>query len=164
MRNGYPKETCPTAKYLCGVYAETVNTYDKLKMLDTIVKRRKARQAQTALFLNQQLGIETVEGVFYKLSEIYGCSNWFVEKTEDGYSATAALCKLCTLSKKMGGANPCNGWCLDPMFAMISAVGTVDARSIAVESTLMTGDCCRVLVNIRTEQNDAAKTLMKHEH
>jgi hypothetical protein len=40
--------------------AETVNTYDKLKALDTIVERRKERQAQTAPFLNQQLGIETV--------------------------------------------------------------------------------------------------------
>ena len=131
--------------------AETVNTYDKLKVLDIIVERRKERQAQTAPFLNQQLGIETVEDVFCKLSEIYGCANWFVEKTNDGYIATAVSCKLCTLSKKMGGANPCNGWCLDPMFAMITDIGRIDAASIAVESTLMTGECCKVLVNIRTE-------------
>ncbi len=138
--------------------AETVNTYDKLKVLDTIVERRKERQAQTAPFLNQQLGIETVEDVFCKLSEIYGCANWFVEKTDDGYIATAVSCKLCMLSKKMGGANPCNGWCLEPMFAMITAAGKIDAGSIAVESTLMTGNCCKVLVNIRTEQNDTAET------
>ena len=81
-----------------------------------------------------------------------------MEKTDDGYIATAVSCKLCTLSKKMGGANPCNGWCLDPMFAMITAAGKIDAGSIAVESTLMVGDCCKVLVNIRTEQNDTAET------
>ena len=133
--------------------AETVNTYDKLKVLDTIVERRKERQSQTAPFLNQQLGIETIADVFCKLSKIYGCANWFVEKTDDGYVATALSCKLCTLSKKMGGANPCNGWCLDPMFAMITAVGKIDAGSIAVESTLMAGDCCKVLVNIHSEQN-----------
>ena len=138
--------------------AETVNTYDKLKVLDTIVERRKERQAQTAPFLNQQLGIETVEDVFCKLSEIYGCANWFVEKTDNGYIATAVSCKLCALSKKMGGANPCNGWCLDPMFAMISTAGKIDAGSIAVESTLMAGDCCKVLVNIRTEQDDTAES------
>ena len=138
--------------------AETVNTYDKLKVLDTIVERRKERQAQTAPFLNQQLGIETVEDVFCRLSEIYGCANWSVERTDDGYIATAVSCKLCALSKKMGGANPCNGWCLDPMFAMITAAGKVDVRSIATESTLMAGDCCKVLVNIRTEQNDTAET------
>ena len=106
--------------------AETVNTYDKLKVLDTIVERRKERQAQTAPFLNQQLGIETVEDVFCKLSEIYGCVNWSVERTDDGYIATAVSCKLCALSKKMGGANPCNGWCLDPLFAMITAAGKKD--------------------------------------
>ena len=128
--------------------AETVNTYDKLKVLGTIVEIRKERQAQTAPFLNQQLGIENVEDVFCKLSEVYGCANWFVEKTDDGYIATAVSCKLCALSKKMGGANPCNGWCLDPMFAMITAAGKVDAGSITVESTLMAGDCCKVLVNI----------------
>ncbi|NMA52018.1 MAG: hypothetical protein GX949_03285, partial [Peptococcaceae bacterium] len=94
--------------------AETVNTYDKLKVLDTIVARRKERQAQTAPYLNQQLGIESVEDVFYKLSESYGCASWSVEKTAGGYIATATSCKLCALSKNMGGANPCHGWCLDP--------------------------------------------------
>ena len=134
--------------------AETANTYDRLMALDTIVERRKERQAQTAPFLNQQLGIETVEEVFGRLSEIFGCADWSVEKADDGYIATAASCKLCALSKKMGGANPCNGWCLDPMFAMIAAATPIDAGSIVVESTLLTGDCCRVLISTRTEPSD----------
>lgn len=128
--------------------AETVNNYERLGVLPAIVEKRKERQAQTAPFLNQQLGIEAVEDIFYKLSEVYGCANWSVEKTNNGYIATAAACKLCALSKKMGGANPCNGWCLDPMFAMIVATGKVNTDSIIVESTLMTGDCCKVLINI----------------
>jgi len=134
--------------------AETANTYDRLMALDTIVERRKERQAHTAPFLNQQLGIETVEEVFGRLSEIFGCADWSVEKADDGYVATATSCKLCALSKKMGGANPCNGWCLDPMFAMIAAATPIDAGSIVVESTLMTGDCCRVLISTRTEPSD----------
>lgn len=140
--------------------AETVNTYDRLMVLDTIVKRRGERHAQTAPFLNQQLGIETVDEVFGKLSEIFGCADWSVGKVDDGYIATAASCKLCALSKKMGGANPCNGWCLDPMFAMITAVTKIDAGSLVVESTLMTGDCCKVLINTSTEQNDTAETAL----
>lgn len=127
--------------------AETVNTYDKLKALDTIVERRKERQTQSAPFLNEQLGIKSIEDVFYKLSEIYGCANWSVEKTEDGYIATATSCKLYALSKKMGGANPCNGWCLDPMIAMLSAVSKIDAKHIKVECTLMIGDCCKIFIN-----------------
>lgn len=85
--------------------AEAANTYDKLNVLEAIVQKRKERQVQTAPTLNQQLGVESVEDVFYKLEEIYGCANWFVEKTEGGYIATATSCKLCALSKKMGGAN-----------------------------------------------------------
>lgn len=128
--------------------AETVNTYEILKVLEMIVERRKERQTQTASYLNQQLGINSVEEVFYMLSEIYNCANWSVKKTEDGYVATATSCKLCALSKKMGGANPCNGWCLDPMIAMICDVCKIDNKSITVESTLMDADCCKL--NIRT--------------
>jgi len=124
--------------------AETVNTYAGFNVLETIVEKRKERQAQTAPYLNQQLGIQTVKDVFYKLSEIYGCANWAVEKTENGYTATATSCKLCALSKKMGGANPCSGWCLDPMIAMLSAL---EAGHTAVESTLMTGDRCTILID-----------------
>lgn len=127
--------------------AETVNTYDRLMVLDTIVKRRKERHAATAPVLNQQLGIETVEEVFGKLSEVFGCADWSVAKVDDGYIATATSCKLCALSKRMGGANPCNGWCLDPMFAMITAATQIDAGSLVVESTLMTKDCCKILIN-----------------
>jgi len=128
--------------------AETVNTYEKLQALDSIVERRKERQTQTAPYLNRQLGIQSAEDVFKTLSEIYGCANWSVCKTEDGYVATAASCKLCALSKQMGGANPCNGWCLDPMIAMICDVCKIDNKSITVESTLMDADCCKL--NIRT--------------
>lgn len=126
--------------------AETVNTYEKMKVLDNIVERRKARQAQAAPLLNQQLGVETLEDVFNNLSEVYGCANWVVEKTDDGYVAVATACKLCALSMKMGGANPCNGWCLDPMFAMITAISGIDAEDISVESTLMNEDRCKVSI------------------
>jgi hypothetical protein len=140
--------------------AETANTYDRLMVLDIIVEKRKGRHAQTAPFLNQQLGIETVQEVFVKLSEVFGCADWSVAEVDDGYIAMAASCKLCALSKKMGGANPCNGWCLDPMFAMITAATKIDAGSIVVESTLMTGDCCKVLIDTRTEQSDTAETAL----
>ncbi len=131
--------------------AEAVNTFEKLKVLEEIVESKKEKQVQTAYFLNQHLGIQSVEDVFYTLSEIYGCANWSVEKTESGYIATATSCKLCALSKKMGGANPCNGWCLNPMIAMITSTGKIDTGSVAVESTLMAADCCKVIINNRRE-------------
>jgi len=130
--------------------AETVNTYEKFKVLETVVEKRKERQAQTAPYLNQQLGIKNAEEVFHTLSEIYGCANWTVEKTEDGYVATANSCKLCALSKKMGGANPCDGWCLNPMIAMLSDVCGIDSKNVTVESTLFNNDYCKVSINVET--------------
>ncbi len=127
--------------------AEAVNTYEKLKALEVIVEERKEKQAKTALYLNQQLEIQGVEDVFLTLSEIYGCADWSVEKAEEGYIAIATSCKLCALSKMMGGANPCSGWCLNPMIAMIAAADKIDIGNIAVESTLMTGDCCKLIIN-----------------
>lgn len=129
--------------------AETVNTYEKMQVLDKIVEKRKERQAQAAPLLNQQLGVTSVEEVFNNLSQIYGCANWSVEKTNDGYIATATACKLCALSKKMGGANPCNGWCLDPMLAMITAASGIGAEKITVESTLMDKDCCKIIIKTK---------------
>ena len=132
--------------------AETINTYDKLKVLDSIVDQKKGRQAQTAPYMNAQLGINAPDEVFTKLSDVFGCANWTIEKTTDGFVATATSCKLCALSKRMGGANPCSGWCLDPMFAMINSLANNETGSfhVAVQSTLMTGDCCKVTVTYQS--------------
>lgn len=130
--------------------AETVNSYEKLKVLDKIVETKKERQVQTAPYMNAQLEIASPEEVFTKLTDTFGCANWMIEKTEDRFIAIATSCKLCALSKRMGGANPCQGWCLDPMFAMITAAtdGGVSEKNIAVESTLMTGEHCKVIITM----------------
>jgi len=143
--------------------AETVNTYEKLKVLNAVVEKRKERQPQAAPYLNQQLGIKSVEDIFHTLSEIYGCANWTVKKIEDGYVAEATSRKLCAFSKKMGGANLCNGWCLDPMIAMITAAGRIDAESITVESTLMNGNCCRISIHIHEDLNNASQNPFTYE-
>ena len=128
--------------------AETVNTYGSLKVLDYIVEKKAERQAQTAGVMNKMLGITSVEQVFTNLSDVFGCANWQVEKAADGYVATATACKLCAMSKKMGGANACRGWCLDPMTAMIGDVsgGKITKDHIQVKSTLMDGESCHVVI------------------
>jgi len=40
------------------------------------------------------------------------------------------------------------------MLAMLTAVGNIDVASIAVESTLMSGDCCKALINTCTKHYD----------
>lgn len=82
--------------------AETVNTYEKYGVLDSIVAKRKEKQALSAPYMNRQLAIRSIEDVFSRLSEIYGCAKWSVTKAEDGFAATASACKLCAMSKKDG--------------------------------------------------------------
>jgi len=131
--------------------AEAVNTYSGLSALDAVVERRKKRQAQTAPLMNRQLDIRTPEDIFLRLSEAFGCADWTVEKTPEGLTATASSCKLCTLSKRMGGANPCRGWCLDPMIAMLTNLPETPIREedITVRETLMEGSRCRVEVRMK---------------
>lgn len=130
--------------------AETVNTYEKLKVLDYVVATKKERSLQAAPMLNKQLGITEPEEVFKRMSEVFGCAKWRIEKTSDEIIARAKQCKLCALSKKMGGANPCNGWCLNPMNAMIKAID--ESAEFSVESTLMNDNCCKVKVTFRSDE------------
>lgn len=127
--------------------AETVNTYSRMNVLDRIVEQKAERQAQSAGPMMAMLGICGPEEVFLTLSGVFGCANWQVEKTESGFTATATACKLCALSKKMGGANPCRGWCLDPMAAMVSKL-TTGSADFHVKSTLMEGEQCQVEVSL----------------
>lgn len=124
--------------------AEAINTYQKLNVLDKIVEGKKDRLAQTAPMINAQIEAEKPEDVFTNMSGVFGCANWTIEQRENGFNATATACKLCALSKQMGGANPCIGWCLNPLSAMIAAIdGNLE---FVAESTLMTGPCCSVEV------------------
>jgi hypothetical protein len=128
--------------------AETVNTYDKLKVLEYIVDKKKERLPDTAATVNAQLGVQTPADVFVRMSEVFECADWKVHENTDGFTAVASSCKLCALCKRMGGANPCNGWCLNPMRAMVQAVG--GSLDFTVASTLMSGQCCRVDVSAKT--------------
>ena len=128
--------------------AETVNTFEKLKVLEYIVDKKKERLPQSAVAVNAQLGVQTPADVFMSMSEVFECADWKVLEKTDGFTAVASSCKLCELCKRMGGANPCNGWCLNPMRAMVKAVdGSLD---FTVVSTLMDGKCCRVDVSAKT--------------
>jgi hypothetical protein len=128
--------------------AEAANTFQQLGALESVVAAKAQRQALAAPVMNAQLGVAAVPDVFTVLSGVFGCANWTVEYTADGYTALATSCKLWALSKKMGGANVCHGWCLNPMRAMAQAVDET-VQDFAVESTLMDADCCRVVIRTR---------------
>lgn len=139
-------------KLLQNIYAaslaESVNTYQKLNVLEQVVEGKKARQMQSAQAMIQQLEISSIEDVFLKLYSLFGCSNWDVEETQTEYIVKSESCKLCALSKKMGGANPCDGWCLNPIKSMINIVSEskITEEYINVQSTLINGPCCLIKI------------------
>jgi hypothetical protein len=126
--------------------AETVNTYAKQGTLDAVVAAKAARQEQTAAAMLAMFGITEPTAVLTVLADVFGCANWQVQATQTGFTAKASACKLCALSKRMGGANPCQGWCLDPMAAMVR---NLDGRNtFTVRHTLMDSDACEVEVTV----------------
>lgn len=128
--------------------AESINTYKKLGAHATIVENKKLHQPASAPRMNQMIGAQTAEDVFTNLSSLFGCANWQVEETTSKLTATATTCKLCALSKQMGGANPCNGWCLDPMRAMIQTLESpgVVPDSFTILETLYASDKCLITI------------------
>jgi len=132
------------------VIAESVNIYNNAGILPGVEAQKKTKQSQTAPYMIRQLGIGTIEDVFTQLSEIFGCANWVVEKAPEGLVARAASCKLCAIAKKMGTASPCNGWCIDPMSAMIQAIAKNEwsTASIETNSTLMKDSECKLTITL----------------
>lgn len=122
--------------------AEAVNIYQKLDALEGIVENKKARLSQTAPMINAQIEAKKPEEVFTNMSDVFGCASWSIEQGENGFKATATSCKLCALSKQMGGANPCIGWCLNPLRAMVEAIDS--DLEFTAQSTLMNSPCCCV--------------------
>ena len=122
--------------------AEAVNTYAKLNVLNYVENSNIARLSQTASLINSQLDIQTPEQVITYIAEVFGYANWKIERKMNGFSAIATSCKLCALCKKSEGANPCIGWCLNPMRVMIAANDYT--IYFTVKSTLMDGEYCQV--------------------
>lgn len=94
-----------------------------------------------------------MEEVFTQLTAIFGCADWQTERTKEGLSAKTTTCKLCALSKRMGGASPCKGWCLDPMIAMLEFIAKREGMnaSVKVEGTLMEHEECTLIVTLHPQ-------------
>ena len=128
--------------------AETANTYARMNVLERVVATKAEQQEQTAESMLNLMGITSADKVFTTLAEVFGCADWQTVPTKNGFIATAKACKLCALSKRMGGANACHGWCLNPMAAMVAKLSgrKVGEGLFTVRRTLMDSDACEVEV------------------
>jgi len=131
------------------VLAEVVTIFTKFGILEEVTKAKEVNSSAAAKFQLNSFGIENEEDIFLKLTEIFNCANWNIETEENGFLTEATSCKLCGLTKKMGGNSPCDIYCLNPMKAMIKGLNP-DAK-FDVKSTLWDSNKCKVNIQFRSE-------------
>jgi predicted ArsR family transcriptional regulator len=127
-----------------GALADSVLRMGKEGILEKVTAEKRAEQMQTGKLRAAQFGIGKPEEVFTRLAETFGCANWTVESDNEGFTAEATGCLLCTVAKKMGAGCPCHIHCLDPMEGMVK--GVAPDLTFEVEETLWAGQKCKVNV------------------
>lgn len=129
-----------------GALADFVLQLDKEGVLDKVRERKKSEGMLTGKMRASQFGITTPEEVFTTLSGIFGCANWAIDKTEQGFDAENKACMLCAIAKKIGAGNPCQIYCLDPMEAMVKGISS--NAEYTVKETLWDNQRCLVEVKV----------------
>lgn len=113
-------------------------------IIEKVTSEKREEQMQMGRSRTAQFGICNPEEVFIKLSELFGCANWTIEREGEGFTAKATGCMLNTIAKKMGAQSPCNIYCLDPMEGMIKGIDS--GLTFDVMETLWSGQKCLVEV------------------
>ena len=127
-----------------GVLADTVLQMEKEGVLAQVTARKKKEQMQTGKPAASQFGIARPEEVFTRLSEVFNCAVWQLDRVEKGFCAHTGACLLAVLAKKMGAPAPCEIYCLNPMEGMIKGLNP-NAR-YEVRETLWNGQSCMIEV------------------
>lgn len=126
--------------FYAGVLADSVNNYNKSGILQKITEAKSHQQEVAAPSQLKQLGITNASELFTKFSEIFGCIEWKVSSTEESISATGESCLLCSISKKMGTAQPCHMYCINPFKSLAKALEP--SLTLQVKETLWDGNKC----------------------
>ncbi len=124
--------------------ADSVFRMGKEGILDKVTSQKRQEQMATGKLRAQQFGIVKPEEVFLKLSELFDCARWEVKPEVNGFVAESKVCKLCAMTRKMGGQKPCQIYCLDPREGMIK--GLNPNAHFEVKETLWEGQKCQVEV------------------
>lgn len=125
-----------------GAMADSALRMGKEGILEKVTAEKREEQMLTGKIRAAQFGIGKPEEVFTKLAELFGCANWTVESNNEGFTAEATGCMLCTMAKKIGAQCPCNIHCLDPMEGMVKGVDP--GLTYDVVETLWSSNKCKV--------------------
>jgi hypothetical protein len=135
-----------TIRLLRGMYAgalaDAATQMERAGVLAQVTARKREEQASTGAARARQLGLTDPSQVPVVLSAVFRCADWKAERVETGFVAETRTCMLCGLSKKMGGARPCEIYCLHPMEGMIRGIDP--SIAVTVTETLWDGQKCRL--------------------
>ncbi|WP_020613893.1 L-2-amino-thiazoline-4-carboxylic acid hydrolase [Sediminispirochaeta bajacaliforniensis] len=115
---------------------------------DTGIKEKAAEIKHQFGELNAQRMKEAfqftkVEEPFLFSAAMFECADWEVSKKESTTTIESKTCKFVGICRSMGTSDPCNMYCLEPMYQMAHAIDPT-AR-ITTKKTLWKGDnCCSV--------------------
>ncbi len=126
------------------VLAEAVTIFTKFGILDKVTEIKSQRNDAVNKMQVANFNIHSEQEVFTRLAEVFNCANWEIQPNKKGFSATASGCKLCAITKKLGGNSPCDIYCLNPMKAMIKTLNP-EAQFI-LNSTLWDNNKCEVVI------------------
>ncbi len=129
---------------IVGVLADTVFQLGKEGIIEKVTERKKKEQMLSGKKNAEFYGMASAEGVFNRLSEIFNCANWKIQREATGFSAEASTCRLYSLAKKRGAPSPCNIYCLNPLEGMIKGLNR--NLQFNVKETLWEGKRCRIKV------------------
>lgn len=127
-----------------GVLADSVRCFAKEGILEKVTEEKKKVQMALGKQQTEQFGVQKPEDVFTKLSEVFNCASWEINREGEGFIAESKVCKLCAIAKKMGTSSPCYIYCLNPMEGMVKAINP--NSTYAVMETMWDGQKCRIAV------------------
>ena len=142
--------------FYAAVLADTTMHYGQAGILEEVSEKKYQEQLKTGLALASRLGISEAKDVFEKTQEIYGCADWHLENTTEGFVAKCQNCLLCQISKQKSQFSPCEIFCLSPLKAM--TLGLKPQAEFLVKQTLFTKEACVVEVKLSGEEDEPSNT------
>ena len=124
--------------------------YGQHRIFDAVTEEKRTRQDQSAEVQLKQLGINELGDVYKRFAEIFGCTDWTVDITDDSIMAENTSCMLCSLARKQGTPQPCRPFCINPF----SAYARVMGYKLDVKETLWDGEKCLFVNKKRTDHED----------
>lgn len=124
--------------FFAAAQSDAAYQYGKHGIMEEVTREKAELQEFTAAGQLQQLGVDSVEKLYASFRKLFGCADWELEETENGFDAVAGHCLLCSIAKKQGAQKPCSLFCINPFRAYGKALG----YSLDAKETLWDGNRC----------------------